>query len=166
MKANYKTIFEFLRLGLVTCLMEKQEVIQWADEEILSSKKSNNDVIELSLSGQLPYSQLIGLLNTFQGIPNRQSLTQLLLSYARNKYLLNPDQSQVIISGLQVLKAENYCDKVLGKQLTMLENHLIRYENSELTSEELQIELENFLNQYSAYQEDVYSILHHTEYLF
>lgn len=162
MKINYKDIFEFFRLALVSCLMEKEEMIQWADEELLTKNPMNNDVIELSLSGRLPYSQLIGLLNTFQGTADRELPVKLLFAYAISKYSTNIDQIQALISGFQVLKAENYCNKEVKKQLTALENHLACYKKSKLTLEELQNHLELFLNQYIEYQDIVASILGHT----
>lgn len=162
MKITYKDIFEFFRLALVSCLMEKEELIQWADEELLTKNLMNNDVIELSLSGQLPYSQLIGMLNTFQGIADRELPAKLLFSYALSKDSTNINQIQALISGFQVLNAENYCNKEVKKQLTVLENHLARYKKSKLTLEELQNHLDLFLNQYIEYQDIVASILRHT----
>ncbi len=162
MKINYKDIFEFFRLALVSCLMEKKEVIHWADEELLTKNPINNDVIELSLSGQLPYSQLIGMFNTFQGIADRELPVKLLFSYALSKDSTNIDQIQAVISGLQVLKAENYCNEEVKKQLKALENHLDCYKKSKLTLDELQYHLGFFLKQYIEYQKIVTSILGHT----
>ena len=53
-----------------TGLIKKEEVINWADHELLASDKPDHEVIDLSLAGHMPYSQIIGLLNTFQGNPD------------------------------------------------------------------------------------------------
>jgi hypothetical protein len=120
MELNYKEIFEFFRLALVTCLMEKEELIKWADDELLFRNDVNNDIIDLSLSGKLPYSQLIGLLNTFQGIPDHQLPIKLLFAYAISKCSADKEQIQSLISGLQMVKAEAHVEKKTVKEITEL----------------------------------------------
>jgi hypothetical protein len=162
MKINYKEIFEFFRLALVTCIMEKEELIKWADDELLFRDDVNNDIIELSLSGKLPYSQLIGLLNTFQGIPDHQLPIKLLFAYVISKCSADKEQIQSLISGLQMVKAEAHVEKKTVKEINELENDLAFYQKSELTLDELHEKLESFLNQYIEYQGVVKSIMSHT----
>ena len=54
--------YGYFRLGLATGLVERSAPIAWADRQIMSDRPPTSEILELSLSAHLPYSQLIRLL--------------------------------------------------------------------------------------------------------
>lgn len=161
MEIKYKDIFEFFRLGLVNGLILKDMVIKWADNELIRNAKADPEVIDLSLAGRLPYSQLIGLMNTFQGIPNDPLPIQLILAHALTIFESSPEKSESIIMGIRLLKAEAKVTKLLASELTTLEKGLSDYKQSNISFLELQNRLGIFLNTYREYQEITRQIFSH-----
>jgi hypothetical protein len=150
-----KDKFEFFRIGMVTGLIEKEEVINWADRELLSSDKPDHEVIEVALAGRLPYSQIIFLLNTFQGNPDHDVPVKMVLAYALFKTRDNIDKTKEIIQGIRLIKAEYGIDRHIVKGLTALEEGLESVRNGKIKIEELHQNLISFLMEYSDYQEKV-----------
>jgi len=145
-------------MGMVTGLIKKEEVINWADHELLASDKPDHEVIDLSLAGHMPYSQIIGLLNTFQGNPDHKLPVYMVLAHAlyrSNNHLLDDVK---IIMGIRLIKAEANMDKEIIEGLTIIEEGLKDHTNNRLPIEGLHQILISFLNQYSKYQKEIEEI--------
>jgi hypothetical protein len=152
---QYKDKFEFFRLAMVTGIIEKTDVIRWADDELLASTKPDTEVIELSLSGQLPYSQLIGLLNTFQGNPDHELPVKMLLAYTIPICRNNPERTKAIIQGIRLIKAEAGIEKQIVEGLNKLEMDLQKYQDGQFAQDILHSELMKFLLHYQEFQKEV-----------
>jgi hypothetical protein len=150
-----KDKFEFFRMGMVSGLIEREVVIKWADHELISSDKPDHEVIDLSLAGHLPYSQIIGLLNTFQGNPDHKLPVYMVLAHALVKSKNNILDAVNIILGIRLIKAEANIDKEIIEGLTSLEEALKDHTNGNLPIEELHHKLQLFLNHYSKYQKEI-----------
>jgi hypothetical protein len=150
-KPRYKDIFEFFRLALVTGLLDKSIVVAWADREIINSPVADHEVIELSLSKQLPYSKFIGLMNTFEGIANPSLSTNMLLALADQKCESDMRRTPSIIQGIRLLQAEPYLHQDIRIQLANLDKDLMKYKSAEATLEELHQHLSDFLATYREY---------------
>jgi hypothetical protein len=137
---------------LVSGLVEKQALIDWADRAILEETVPAEDLIELSLSARLPYSQVIWLLNSYQGQASYDLPLNLLFSQAGK--LLEQDNSQAerIILGLRLLIEEEYLHKELKVSLSTLEGILSAYRQGELVQERLCELLAEFLAPYQKYR--------------
>jgi hypothetical protein len=153
-----KEKFEFFRMGMVSGLIEKEEVIKWADHELITSDKPDHEVIDLSLSGHLPYSQIIGLLNTFQGNPDHKLPVYMVLAHALSKSQNNLVNTVNIILGIRLLKAEANIDQEIIEGLTIIEKALKDHTKGNLPIEELHQILLLFLTNYSNYQKEIEGI--------
>jgi hypothetical protein len=147
MKTNLpdETICCFLRLGLVTGLIERQAVINWADRQILERPVPEEFIIELALSSRQPYSQMIWMLNHMQGAPEYE--LPLKMIFARAGILLEEDagRAKKIAQGLSLLMAEEYLPKETREQLYSLEDNLELYQLELITLEDFQERLSSFL---------------------
>src|SRR4030065_1160731 len=103
-----KTVYAFFRLGLVTGLVPKTAVTRWADRQILGGKVPSEEMIELSLSERLPYSQIIYMLNLYQGSPDADLPVRLLLARAGQLLERNAIPAERLIQELNLLNAEEY----------------------------------------------------------
>jgi hypothetical protein len=150
-----KDKFEFFRIGMVTGLIQKEEVVRWADAELLSGGKPDPEVIEVSLAGRLPYSQIIGLMNTFRGNPDHRLPVNMALAYALSKSRGNPGNAGEIIQGIRLIRAEYGIEGRVSEGLAALENDLERNRTGALSAGELHDRLLEFLAGFATYQKDV-----------
>jgi len=150
-----KDKFEFFRIGLVAGLIEKEEVINWADQELLTNDRPDSEVIEVSLAGKLSISQIVGLLNTFNGPPDHDLPIKMVLVHAYSKVQNNINQTREIIQGIRLIEAEPRIDPGIIRGLSELEESLDRHSNSELSIEDLHTDLLQFLSHYAKYKNEV-----------
>jgi hypothetical protein len=160
---KYKNIFEFFRMGMVTGLMTKEQVIQWADMEILHNGSIDPDLLELSLSGRLPYSQLLGVMNTFEGIPDYTTTINWVLTYASIQKIEDYDDIKRIVQGIRLLKAEAHIEKEVSNKITKLEEDSLKYELSNITKQIMMKRLNTFIDDYSQFKDDVEKIFLHSQ---
>jgi hypothetical protein len=151
-KLRYKDIFEYFRLGLATGLLEISQVIAWADREIAGSIVANHEVIQLALSSQSPYSQLIGLLNTFEGIANPRISNMMLLALAQWRCESSTMSTVSIVQGICLLQAEPHVEKEVRVQLSSLNAKLLEFNQSIVSGADLHHLLEEFLSPYKEYR--------------
>ncbi len=144
--------FGFFRMGLVTGLVDKQALVRWADCQIVNHSRPRHEIIELSLSGSLPYSQIIRLLTSFEG--RADYTVSLPLLFARAGLLLEeePARTEDIIMGLRLLNEEEYFPKELKSQISDLRSALETHRQAALAFEELVTRLSRFLEGYAAYR--------------
>ncbi|MGH1338076.1 MAG: hypothetical protein ACRBFS_18285 [Aureispira sp.] len=67
----YRYQFDFFRLGLLLSVVKKTEIINWADDQLLTENwmKYSATLAELSLSQEISEKELIALLTTIIGSP-------------------------------------------------------------------------------------------------
>ena len=149
---DHKTAFGYFRLGLVTGLLDKRALVEWADAQIMSSPAPTPEIIELSLSESRPYSEIIWLLSHFEGEPSCELALKLLLAHAGILLESDPDRAPDLIMGLRLLNEEEYLSKEVKIQLTDLECHLKRHAQASLSFQALVGRLAEFLDKYTAYR--------------
>ena len=149
---DHKTAFGYFRMGLVTGLLDKRAPVVWADEQIMSSSTPTSEIIELSLSGNRPYSEIIWLLSYFEGKPSDELSLKLLLARAGVLLESDPGRAPDLIMGLRLLNEEEYLSKEIKNQLTDLKRHLEQHAQASLSFQELVERLTGFLNKYTAYR--------------
>lgn len=139
-------VFGYFRLGLATGLVERGVVIAWADREVMRRPIPPNEIIELCLSGHLPYSQLIRLLTSFH--PSLDYDLPVRLVLARAALLLDeghPADELVVSIGL--LAAEARLPGEIRELLRELDTNL-----GYLSPPELPGRLAELLRPYRGYQ--------------
>ena len=136
--------FCYFRMGLATGLVEIPELIAWADQQILSQPDPPDELFELSLAGRKPHSQLIYMLNAFQGAPDYGRPLDWLLARARQRLDEKPAAAAEIIMSLRLLTAETHLPPAVRYALFRLDERL------ELADQELcsQAELAQALRQF------------------
>jgi hypothetical protein len=154
MTASFRTkdAFGYFRMGLVTGIVDKHALVEWADHEIACNPRPEHEVIELALTGSQPYSQIIRLLTGFEGKADYSLSLQLVL--ARAGMLLEQDSGRTIeiIMGLRLLNEEEYFPRDVKLRIAELKDRLSLYRQAMLTLEELTLQLASFLDQYKDYR--------------
>ncbi len=83
---NYIELLEVFRIGLTNGLLEKEEVINWADQIIQQSAQPDYFVIELSLCGHKSINDIVSLINEFAGEPKPVVSGRVILGFAHRQY--------------------------------------------------------------------------------
>ena len=140
-------------MGLVTGLVDKQTLIAWADSEIMRQPIPQPEIMELSLSMNRPYSEIIWLLSSFEGETDYDLPLKLL--FARAGMLLDQDASRAaeIVMGLRLINEEEHRDKDLRAQLSDLDRCREMTRRGEIAKDDLVGRLSRFLANYAAYAE-------------
>jgi hypothetical protein len=89
---NYVELLEVFRLCLMKGLLDKQEVIRWADDIILQDEQPAYFVIELSLCGSKSVKDMVSLIHSFVGEPRPVVSGRVILGFLFAQY------SQKVIS--------------------------------------------------------------------
>lgn len=99
----------YLRLGLVTGLIDKADLIAWADAQIMTATRPENEwIIELALSERRSYSAILWLLREFQGEPSYDLALEALLARAGQLLAAEPARATEMAQGLRLLDEEEY----------------------------------------------------------
>ena len=157
--AGYKEMFGYFRMGLVTGLVDKAELIAWADREIMRCSIPEPEIIELSLSGKRPYSEIIWLLNQFEHGSHYQTSVNLLLARAGSLVEEADGQITDIIMGLRLLIEEEWLAKDIKAQLHRLRHSLEEYQSQAISAGRLAEQLTQFLAPYHPYRAQLTSLL-------
>lgn len=145
-------VFGYFRLGLVTGILEKKDVIAWADREILHNPDLEPETIELSLSSHLNHSQLLSLLNLFQGTSISTMPIKLILARAGIILEIHPEKLNKLLLGVRLLIAEEYLPIDIREKLVDLEKSLVNQRQGKITSNTLQQKLVDLLEPYHKYR--------------
>jgi hypothetical protein len=143
--------FCFLRLGLVTGLVEKESVVAWADDMLVRENPPDFGVIELSLSRQLSLAQVVGLLNRLQGKVSYDMPLKLLFARAGGRLAAGSMSVTEIIQGLRLLLAETYLPVPVRQAIGELDQALTRSLEGLLSEADLRGRLAAFLEPYALY---------------
>lgn len=157
-KPTKKQMLGYFRMGLVTGVVEIRSVVEWADHEIMQSPIPEDDIIELSLSGRLPYSQIIRILSSFQGEPDYDLPLKLLFARAGILYEEDPGRAAQLLMGLRLLNEEEYLPKEIRSQINELQKALDLYQQKILPHQEFAGCLSGFLDRYIDYRSLVFQI--------
>jgi hypothetical protein len=139
-------------MGLVTGIVDKHSVVEWADREITRNPVPTHALIELSLSSQRPYSEIIELLSDFEGEPGYDPALKLLLARAGLLLEQDPGQAVRIIMGLRLLVEEQFLPQDEKALLIELTNCLNMHEQNKISYQELADRLAHFLEMYVDYR--------------
>ncbi len=145
-------IFSYLRMGLVTGIVDKEALIAWADQQILHQPTPDDRIIELSLSGKRSYSAIIWLLREFQSAPDHDLALKALLARANLRLTQDPACAIDLVFGLRLLNEEEYLPRQEHEQIADLKSALAEYRQGVLTYADLHALLVSFLAQYDSYQ--------------
>ncbi len=117
----HQTQLRYFRMALVTGLIEPRDVIAWADQQIMEQPAPELEIIELSLANNLPYSQLVWLLNHFLVEPFDIPALGMVFQQAARLLAARPDRSAAIAQGLSLLLAEERLPVVVRAELHALD---------------------------------------------
>lgn len=145
-------VFSYLRMALVTGIVDKETLIAWADQQILHDSTPDDRIIELSLSGKRSYSAIIWWLREFQGAPDHDLALKALLARAGLLLTQDPARAVDLVYGLRLLNEEAYLPRQEHEQIAELKIALAKYREGALTYADLHTLLASFLAQYAPYQ--------------
>ena len=123
-RIGLRDAFGYFRLGLVTGLVESAEVIDWADRMLENGYHTDERLVELSLSGRRPPSELIWLLSSFDHELGHELAIGLLLARAGDILERDPGRALEIGLGLRLLHEEMVLPAALRKELAALKSLL------------------------------------------
>jgi hypothetical protein len=154
MAASFRTrdAFGYFRMGLVTGIVDKHALVQWADCEIARNPSPEHDVIELALTSGQPYSQTIRLLTSFEGKADYSLSLKLLFAHAGLLLERDPRRASEIVMGLRLLNEEEYFPRDIKVRIAQLRNQLDLQRQALLTVEDFTSQLSSFLDQYKDYR--------------
>ena len=84
---NSIELLEVFHIGLVNGLMDKQEVVKWADDIIQKDEQPDYFVIELSLCGHKSVNEMVSLINEFIGEPKPAVSGRVILGLLYHRYI-------------------------------------------------------------------------------
>jgi hypothetical protein len=151
-----KSAFGYFRMGLVTGMVEKRELIEWADREIVRCPEPDDEIIELALCGSRPHSEIIWLLSSFEGELDYGLSLPLLLARTGISFERDPWRARDIVMGLRLLNEEEKLPDGVRIQLTALRHQLERVDQRETSLDELGERLSRFLQGYTSYRPLLY----------
>ena len=149
---KYKDIFGYFRLGLVTGIVQKSALVAWADSEIMRCPIPTPEIIELSLSGSRPFSEIIWLLSSFEGMPSSALALKLLLARAGLLLEQEPHRASELIGGLRLLNEEEFVPKATKARVSVLVRDLALFKQDEINLSELIQGVAGFLDDYKLYR--------------
>jgi hypothetical protein len=142
-------------------LIQKEEIINWADEEILAKINIDTDLIELSLSGSKTISQLLVVMNLFEGKANYEKVIKCVLAYSSMKDHENEIDIKRLIQEISLLKAEAHIGREITHSINKLEWDLEKLEKRMISREEMQCQMKDFFSNYTIYEKEIQSIFRH-----
>ncbi len=84
---DYIELLEVFHIGLTNGLLDKKEVIKWADNIIQQDEQPDYFVIELSLCGHRSINDIVSLINEFVGEPKPVVSGRVILGFAYRQYI-------------------------------------------------------------------------------
>lgn len=139
-------------MGLVTGLIDKAQLVAWADDEIIRADIADNRVIELALSGQRSYSAIIWMLREFHGEPIYDLALEALLARAGRILDAAPEKAVDIALGLRLLDEEQYLPKAVRAPIQDLKMALDAHRRGALPMTDLHAQLADFLGRFRPYE--------------
>jgi hypothetical protein len=85
---DFIELLEVFSIALTNGLMDKNDVIKWADNIIINDNEPDFFIIELSLCGHKNLNDIISLLNEFIGPEKPQVSSRVILGFVHRQYLV------------------------------------------------------------------------------
>lgn len=142
----------YLRIGLITGLIDKPDLIAWADAEIRTAARPDEWIIELALSERRSYSAIIWLLREFQGSPTYDLALEALLARAGLLLAAEPERATEITQGLRLLDEEEYLPASIREPIREMKVALDAFLRGELSPAGLRAHLTGFLAPFRCYE--------------
>jgi hypothetical protein len=155
---SLKDTAEVYRIGLVTGLFIKNDVIKWADKIIEDEENIEYEIIEISLMQNSKTADIALKLDEINGIPNNQDVLYTFLglcsyAYAKNKF--SDDEICTFLYRLVASQTYIRLESDIEQKIHYLSDGY--YLASEGTYGDLNVickDLKNFLDLYSEYAKD------------
>jgi len=84
---DYIELLEVFRIALTNGLLDKNEIIKWADNIITSNNEPDYFIIELSLCGHKSANDIVSLLNEYIGQCKPQISSRVILGFLYGQYI-------------------------------------------------------------------------------
>lgn len=110
-------VFCYLRMALVTGLIDKPALIAWAEAEIMAAATPDDRIIALALSEHRSYSAIIWQLREYQGSPTYDRALEALLARAGQVLAASPARAFDIAMGLRLLDEEEYLPQAMRERI-------------------------------------------------
>lgn len=108
---DYIELLEFFRIALNKGILEKNEVIKWADNIITSDSEPDYFIIELALSGQ--NGDPVAIINEFVGEKKPQVPIRVILGFLYKRYI---DRQITLRKTIRILYEFTWSDSALMDQ--------------------------------------------------
>ncbi len=141
-------------MALVLGFLIPKQVSDWADRQLLSRSTISEEIIELSLSARLPFSQIIKNLNLYQGAHDYGLPLNLVLAHAG--VILDGDPAVAPMKlwlGLRLLLAEDNLPATVRQRLLALEDNSGGLELQKTDPSEFRNEIRIFLSPYQEWRD-------------
>lgn len=156
---SLKNESEICRIGLITGLFMKKDVISWADKIIEINDNIEYDIIEISLLGNSRDADITLRLSEIKGIVNNQLVLNVFLGLCLKIYnsdRLDAEQISTVLYNLISKKIEIAlnCEEIEGDIHRLADGYSLAAEGVYGDLKDICIELKEFLDQYNIYAED------------
>ncbi|MBX7236548.1 MAG: hypothetical protein K1X65_19350 [Caldilineales bacterium] len=145
-------VFCYLRMGLVTGLIDKAALIAWADAEIMAAALPDDRIIDLALSQNRSYSAILWRLRDYQGPPIYELALEALLARAGRCLAADPGRATDIALGLRLLDEEEYLPPLIRRPIQDLKAAIDDWRRGHLSPAGLHAHLAAFLAPFRAYE--------------
>jgi len=149
---------EVYRIGLVTGLLMKNDVISWADKIIEMQENIEYEIIEISLLERSSKADVALKLSEFKGMPDRHQVINTFLglcSYYYNNKKLTADDMCTILYHLVSTKIDMaICSDIEQKIHYLSDGYYLASEGIYGDLESICSDLKEFLDQYTIYAKE------------
>jgi hypothetical protein len=120
---NLKQEAEWLRVCLDQGFISRDDVVAWAEQQLVNSTSADPSVSDVALSSEKPLQDLLGILDSFPGTADRNDIVRRFLAEAAGRVRADPGLLQRIPRILATLVAD---DERLNMEMAA---HARRFEN-------------------------------------
>lgn len=158
---SLKDSAEIYRIGLITGLFEKDDIISWADKLIETRENVEYEIIEVSLLKSASKTDIASKLFEVEGIPSMHHIVNVFLGlcsigYNSNKY--NTDFTCTFLYRLVSNKIDIPIDFDIAKKIHYLsDGYYLATEGIYGNLEDVCRDLKEFLDKYTECAEEFYS---------
>jgi hypothetical protein len=97
---NYLELLEVFRIALINGIIDKQEIVKWADEIIQSDSEPDYFIIEVSLSGHKDTNELVYLLNEYIGEKKPSISGRVLLGLLYKQFIIQQINLKKVVTAI------------------------------------------------------------------
>lgn len=152
---DFIELLEVFSIALTHELLDKNEVIKWADAIILGDTEPDYFIIELSLSGQKSNNDIVSFLNQYIGHEKPQVSTRVILGFLYRQYLNGHITLKKLVNTVDwIIYETDITDEEKGFMYGLKENYLCAEEGIYGTIKDIEEETLRFLEIYKEFQFD------------